>query len=270
MTRIGRQDTSDAAGLLHNWAMNIALTNTLEALARHRRVVDIFEGEEPDSVPTPVRLNYGVGLNRLARYPEARTEHQAVEALARKHGDPMMLGMSALGVARACRGLGDLVGARAALGEAATALRAIPGQLRLGADLAREEGLLAAAEGRPEEARRRLGDALLIHEKVAEKHVSHVETLLELAHLELRAGDTGEAERHTRAALALAEKFRGQTPHSAWVGLSLLALGEVYEARHDAVGARALFREAVDHMTPTLGSDHPAVREARTRLSPPR
>lgn len=264
--RLGRQDTSDVGVLLHNWAMNTTLTDTLAALVRHQRVIALFENSK-QTVPMPARLNFGIALNRLARYGEAREEHETVRRLAREHDSATMLAMSAQGIARACRGLGDLRCARAALDEATVALHGFPAGHRSLADLAREQALLAAAEGHSDDARRLLSHALVIHEQAAEQHVSHIETLLELAQLELRAGAVAQAEQHARTALARAEHFRGASRHSSWVGLSQLVLGEVYEARHATTEAHDLFREALEHMVSTLGDKHPALLSARAHAA---
>ncbi len=127
------------------------------------------------------------------------------------------------------------------------------------ADLFHERGMLAAAEGDIESARRLLCEALDLHEKFAEKHASHIETLLELSRLELRSGRIADAERHARGALVLAEGFRGGFPHSSRVRLSQVAVAEVDPARGNESEARRLFEEAVSHMRPTLGDSHPAV-----------
>jgi len=265
--QIGRQDSTDAAFLLHNWALNTALTNPLEALTMHRRVIGIFEGDDPDSVPVPARLNLGIQLNRLARYGEARSVLETARRLGKRHENPTMIGVSAQGIACACRALGDLACAHKALAESADALKAFPAEHRAVAILAREKGLLAAAEGHVEEARRLLSSALELHAKVGERDVSHIETLLDLGRLELRSGDRAKVGELARAALDRAETLRGGTPHSAWVGLSELLLGELSEAQGDVSVARKRFEDAVDHMVSTLGDAHPDVLEARAHLA---
>jgi tetratricopeptide (TPR) repeat protein len=207
-------------------------------------------------------------LNRLARYGEARSVYERARDDARRHDNVRTVGTTSLGLTRACRSLGDLDRARAALRDAEPALRSTfpTGHLFL-ADLSHEQGMLAAAEGDHERARRLLSEALGIHEKASEKHVSHIETLLELSRLELRSGRIAEAERHARRALKLAEAFRGEIPRSAWVGMSQAVLGEVDRARGDDSEARRLFGEAVSQMGPTLGESHPALLEAKSRLA---
>ncbi len=267
LRRIGRQDTIEESVLLQDWALNAGLRSPLDALALLRRAIDSIQKGGTAQVPMTFRFNYGLQLSRLARFAEARTVQDEVRADARRHGNALRLGMSSFETARSCRRLGDLPCARAALEEAAHALSGYTSPHYALADLAREQGLLAAAEGRPDDARRRLRDALAIHERVGSRRVPHIETLLELSRLEVRAGDSADADTHAHAALALAQSFRGRAPHSAWVGLSELALGDVAEARGDRSTELTLLRDAVENMTPTLGARHPAVAEARRRLA---
>lgn len=268
LERVGRADSLDTAVLLHNWAINVALTSPLRALQLNRRVIEIFAGDSPESVPLPSRANHAVQLNRLARYAEAREANAAALAQARAQGNVQSAGGSGLQLARSLRGLSDLAGARAALARAAADLRSsYPRGHRVLAELAREQGLLAAAEGRRAEALRLLAEAAQAHAAVPQKHVSQVETLVALSELLLADGRAEEAERQARAALAVAEGFRGRTPSSAWVGLGQLALAEALDARGQAAQARALLEQAVAHLVPTLGEGHPAVARARQRLA---
>jgi tetratricopeptide (TPR) repeat protein len=267
--RIGREDTTSAATLLNNWALTRATTDTLGALELQGRAVAVLEtGEAAEGVPPVFRANYARLLNRLARHAEAKPLYERARDDARRQGNVRTVGTTSLGLARACRSLGDLRGARAALRDADEPLRAsFPAGHFFLADLSHERGMLAAAEGDPETARRLLSEALVIHEKASEKHISHMETLLSLSKLELRSGRNVEGARHGRRALEVAEGFRGGVPRSAWVGLAQLALGEVSLAQGDGSAGRRLFREAVAHMESTLGPDHPDTREARRLLA---
>ncbi len=269
LRRIGREDSTDAAVLLHNWALNASLTNPLEALDLNRRVIEIFQGGGgPDSVPIPSRLNYGVMLNRLERYAEARAAQDLVREQSRKQGNTQSLGSSSVALATACRGLGDLPCARAALRDAEKAIpSSYPKGHRVFADLLREQALLAAAEGRTDDALRLLGEAIAVHRQVPQKHASHVESLLERARLELRLSRVDDAQRDADEALQVAESFRGGTPQSAFVGLSLLVLGEVDQARGEAEHGRERVAQALAHLEPTLGDQSPDVVHAKTRLA---
>ena len=129
--------------------------------------------------------------------------------------------------------------------------------------------MLAAAQGDLDGGRRLLSQALAFYETGDEVLVNRLEVHFALARLELRAGRAAEAEAHARKALALAERFRDDRPLSAWVGIAQVALGDVLQARGDAAAARALFTQSLAQMTPTLGADHPKVKDARARLDGP-
>lgn len=268
LASIGRDDTTDAALLLHNWATTGALTNPLAALARSEQALAILGSHDAEPIDLPLRINRGLLLARLGRPVEARAVQDAAHVLARQRGNSAYFVRSSVQLARACRESGALDCATASLREAALARPSLPSSHRTGAVLAREQGLLAAAQGRCEEARSLLAEALARHSAVgSEGVVAHIETLLEAAGFEARRGHEAEASGHARAALALAERWRGAVPHSAWVGLSQLRLGALQAARGESASAQRLFTQALEHMLPTLGPAHPAVAEARARLA---
>ena len=263
----GRDDSNDGAVLFNNWASNAALTSPLQALEQYRRVVDRFQGRSADAVPLPVLLNYALQLTRVARRAEARAVVERARTVARHLGNAKQLGLVDLRHAQACRELGDLASTRKSLQAAEkNVISAYPPGHRLLGSLAREQALLAEAEGRDGDAYRLLLDAHAIHEKVPDKNLTNIETLLELSRIELKRGSPAAAELLAREALALAEKFRGGTVHSGWVGQSLYAQAAARQAQGDAEGARALLSQAVEHMVPTVGDGHPTVVEARRRL----
>jgi serine/threonine-protein kinase len=266
---IGREDSTDAAVLLHNWALNAALTSPAEALALNGRVIDIFQGGGgPESVPIPSRLNYGVTLNRLQRWTEAREALERVRQQCRAQGNTQSLGSASVALGTACRSLGDLSCAQAALRDAEEAIAAsYPKGHRVWADLLRERALKADAEGRSDDALRLLDDAIAVHRKVPQKHASHVESLLERAQLQLRRGRLAEAARDAQNALTIAETFRGGAPQSAFVGLSLLALGRIDAASGDEARSRERIAQALAQMEPTLGREYPELIAVRARLA---
>jgi tetratricopeptide (TPR) repeat protein len=269
LERLGRGDTSAAAILLNNWAVTRAANDALGALAlQERSLAMLGAGEVGESAPAAVLAQYGRLLNRLTRYAEARDVFDRAAAIARAHENVRTVGTSGIGRACACRNLGDLDCAEAALREAEPALRSsLPAEHFFLADLLHEQGLLSAARGDSASARRQLSDALALHEKASEKHGSHIDTLLELAELELAANRTSEAEQYARRALANAEALMGNLPHSNWVGLSQRVLGEVALTRSDRPAARALFAQALAHLSPTLGESHPATQQLKVHLA---
>ena len=264
---IGREDTTDAVSLLSNWATNTSLTSPLAAAEQNRRVVTLYEGAAPDSVPVIPLQNYALQLSRLARYGEARVVLERAHAVAKRHGHRQQIGLTSVRLAHACRELGDLACARASLRAAEVSVpAAYPAGHRVRGDLVREHGLLAEAEGRDSDARQLILEALAIHRQLKDKNLTQIETLLELSRIELRLGAAVAAESRARAALAIAEDFASGSTHSSWLGRSLLALAAARQAQGDAAGAREMLSRAVEHLLPTLGEGHPDLVEARRLL----
>jgi tetratricopeptide (TPR) repeat protein len=267
--RIGREDTLHESAILNNWALNVAQTSPLRAVEMYRRVIELLGGQSADSVPVPPLINYAGQLMRVGRHAEARAILERARDLARRHGQAQRGGVVDMRLAHACRELGDLPCARASLLAAEKGvLAAYPEGHRFRGELAREQALLAEAEGRHHDAHRLLLDADEIHGQIKEKSSTQVETLLALSRIELGLGSTAEAEARARSALAVAEGIQGGMTHSAWVGQSLLALAAARHAQGDAAGAREMRRRAVEHLLPTLGESHPDLVEARRLLGP--
>jgi hypothetical protein len=170
-------------------------------------------------------------------------------------------------LAHACRESGDLPCARSTLRSARDGVSTFPPGHRVRGDIAREEALLAETEGRMDDAYRLLSDALAIHEALEGPHLTQVETQIAMSHLQLRRGALADAEARARAALAVAEGFRGGAPHSSWVGRSLWHSAPRARRKEMPPGRRASFTQALAHMTPTLGPDHPSAVEARQALA---
>ena len=268
LERLGRADSTQAATLLNNWALVRQTADVLSALALQRRAIQQNEGSGAP-IPAIILANEGRLLNQLARYEEARRVLEAGRATARQHNNRQALGLAAQALVRADRSLGDLAAAEKALAEAEETASAFPATHAFRAELSREQGMLAMARRRDDDARRLLTEALQFHQKAARPSIPYVETLLDLTELERRSERSAQAEEHARAALEMSEKLRDGRPHSAWVGRSQLALAEIRRARGDVAEARRLLGEAVAHLTPTLGETHPAVQEARARLAEP-
>lgn len=263
--RQGMEDTSDAAILRNNWALVRQSADTLGALDLQRRAIGGLQAPAAPAPPTQALNLEGRLLNELGRYAEARPVLQQAAESSRQRGQLDSLVVANVCLARACRGLGDLAGAEAALGNAERAVSTRPAGHLSRSELLHEQGMLALARGRSAEAHRLLTQALQIHETAPPHRILHIQTLLELARLHLREGRVDEAERRARAAFDLSEHMQAKRPFSAWVGRSLLVLGQVHRARGDVEGAGRLFGEAASHLTATLGESHPATLEAQAR-----
>ncbi|MET0555351.1 MAG: serine/threonine-protein kinase [Vicinamibacteria bacterium] len=264
----GREDSANAATMLSNWAANTALTSPLAALDQNRRAVAPAADGSVGHAPLPSLLNYALQLSRVARTREARAVLERAAESARQGGNAAAAALVQVRLAHACVELADLACAREALGAAAEQVpAAYPPGHRVRGELARGQALLAEAEGREEEADRHLREAYAIHGPSKEPNAARIETFLDLSRTDVRRGRLADAERHAREAMAAAESLRGDAVHSSWTGRSLLALGLARETQGAADEARALYARAADHMVPTLGDGHPAVRAARQKLA---
>jgi serine/threonine protein kinase len=263
LRRLGREQSIEASELLHNWAVNAANVDSLDALEKFGRLAhesrDDLRGQR-----LPTVHNYAVQLLRVGRAREARLVLERVQATARERGLAQALVFSAAALARACRELGDLACAHDALRAAQDGLAGLPTDHGVRGDLALQQALLAEAEGRRADVRPLLIEALRIYQPLGSGKL--IETLLELARFEVRQGSPVEAEARAREALGVAERLRGGEPRSSWVGLSQMALADARRAQADDVGARELARQALDHMVPTLGGGHPRVIAANALL----
>ncbi|HKQ16249.1 MAG TPA: tetratricopeptide repeat protein [Steroidobacteraceae bacterium] len=78
----------------------------------------------------------------------------------------------------------------------------------------------------------------------------------------LGKGDPDAAMSDARRALEVSRRLQGDKPASSLAGLSLLSIARIEESRgaHDA--ARLAAKEALPHLTETLGAEHPDARRA--------
>src|SRR2546426_5343834 len=90
--------------------------------------------------------------------------------------------------------------------------------------------------------------------------------LLDRTNLELQMGRPDEAAAHAARALALNQTAAGPGATSSDIGSASLALGRALLGQGKRTEAHAALSLAVEHLTLTLGADHPSTRLA-TRLS---
>ena len=93
----------------------------------------------------------------------------------------------------------------------------------------------------------------------------NVLALIGLARAEQTLGRGPAAATAADHAIALAESFVEKDAPSYLVGLSRAALGEVQLANGQGDAGRATFQAALAHLERTLGADHPATKDARSR-----
>jgi eukaryotic-like serine/threonine-protein kinase len=267
LERAGRERTGATADALNNWGLVHFLGDIARAEPLFRRAVELHRSiESADSIAPTVTYNHAGVLLKLARYPEAERllDETIRTAGARKEQrielDAMML-------------LADLYIETGALARAEAQLAKVTPlvdgprfeSIRVRALWAYYHGRLAMARGDPALARSRFAEARELFEGRKAKIAMNVLALIGLARAEQALAQGAAAATAAEGAMTLAESFVEKDAPSYLVGLSRLAMGEVQVASGQGDAARASFEAALGHLERTVGADHPAAKDARSR-----
>jgi serine/threonine-protein kinase len=268
LEQTGRERTADAADLLNNWALVHYLGEIAKAEPLCRRAVELRRSiESADSISPTLTFNHAGVLVELARYPEAERllEETIRTAGARKEYRIELDAMMRL--AGLYIETGDLARASAQMAKLTPLLDGPRFDHMRRAQWAYYQGSLALARGDPALARTRFAGAIELFESRKAKIAMNVLALVGLARAEQALGQGAAAATTAGRAIALAESFVEKDAPSYLVGLSRNALGEIQLANGEKDAAQASFRVALDHLERTLGPDHPATRNARSRAA---
>jgi tetratricopeptide (TPR) repeat protein len=220
-----------------------------------------------DGMPEWLLANHGSVLHRLARYDEALISFD--KAVAAAEGNNSRL-LSLIRGRRAATyiELGNLSAAEQEL----TAL--LP---KIGATIPHDERDAVAirdARARLDTARGNLAAALSSYTENVRSLGEHpaiaaplIQTLVARAEVYLRLHQPAQALADAQRALDLARDVRRPNAHSSFVGESLLMRARVQESLGQHAEARASAAEAVSHLAPTLGAQHPLTVSARSLAS---
>jgi eukaryotic-like serine/threonine-protein kinase len=264
----GIERTSIGAGVLGNWSVVHFGGDISRAEALSRRAVDIRRSSESTGSVSPTAThNHAGALLRLGRYEEARRlfeETIATAAARQEHRIRLdaMIELAELHVER-----GDLPAAAALIARLERpedAPHFTPGRRIL---LAYARARLALARGQHETARAGFADVV---KGFDERKWAIAQTSLALVHMseaERALGRSEEALASARRAIALSETFVEAGSPSYLVGLARMEEAAVLLACGQAGPAQESYRRALDHLTRTLGSDHPAAAAARQALA---
>jgi Tetratricopeptide repeat len=78
----------------------------------------------------------------------------------------------------------------------------------------------------------------------------------------LGKGEVEAATADARRALEVSRRLQGDKPYSSLTGLSLLTIARIQEGRGNHEAARLAAKEALPHLSETLGPEHPEARRA--------
>jgi serine/threonine-protein kinase len=266
LTALGRADTERAGTLLNNWGMVLSdIGRPLEAERAFRRVIGISSVDGTDGSVSPMLLNnLARTLRDLDRLTEAREYAERAYAKARRMGQQVVIDQSLIQRSAIYRGLGDLTGAARMLAELeARVTQNLPAGHIAFAALAAEQALLAAARGEMDVAIARSDRSLAIAQANGQRLAYMSRYLVDRANIELQMQRPDEARAHAAQALALEQAAAGPGAISSRIGIANLALGRALLGQGRLAEAHAALASVIEHLTPTLGADHPSTRLAR-------
>jgi tetratricopeptide (TPR) repeat protein len=130
------------------------------------------------------------------------------------------------------------------------------------ANVAVERAWLALARGEPRVALAQADRAVTLGEAVRIRS-SRARSLLQRSRIALQLDRVEQARNDALRALELEQQVAGTGNLSSGAGRAHLALAQALHAQGRLAEARAVGYAAVEHLTPTLGADHPETRLAR-------
>lgn len=262
----GRERTILAADVLNNWSLIHFQGDIRKAEPLLHRALDLrrsIEGE--DGVVPTQSFNYAGVLLKLGRVAEAVPvlEETIRTAAARQEHRIMFDAMMELADAHILAG--RLQEAEAQLAKLDPYHDHPHFEQNRRAQLAYYRGHLAEKRGDCATARARYADSVALFEKSRQKIAMNVYALAGLARCESALRDAAAASDAAQRALHLARSFAAADSPSYLIGTALLALGDVQRANDVSAVSTASYRQALEHLEQTLGSDHALTREAREK-----
>lgn len=262
LAAMGRGDTQLAAVLSSNLGALLSSSGqTLRAREASARAIAIQrDAGETDPV---VEAVYAKVLSELGDEASARASIARALEQARRSGNPRMQAIALHNAAAIALAAHDDATVEAHLREVEAAAGAgAPGRLTRAALRAE----VALARGDAAGARRLVDAALADPGATPRTDPSWVRARI-VAAAALRAlGDLTQAQAQATQAVADARGALGGFAHSRWVGLALLELGRVEQARGDAAAARAAWSEALEHLRASEGEAGPTTATVRAAL----
>ena len=266
LSALGRDETERAGTILNNWGLAVhILGHPLEAERLFRRAIAIGSADASERNVSPMLLNnLARVLSELARFPEARRYAERAYAEAKKAGDELVVSQ-ALSV-----GFGiaieehDSARASAILEELGPRWkRMMPPTHIATAVLPMYEAMLASERGDHARAVAKADQAVALAE-INDQGLDYLPTFLfRRARVDIRAGRFPQAEADARRALAMERKATADEQGSySGIGRAYVVLGRAL-AGEGRPEARDAFTEALRHLEPALGADHPMTVEAR-------
>jgi len=265
LVALGRGDTDKAATLLNNWGNAVErLGKPLESERLYRQAVAIETVEGGAETVSPMLLNnLARNLIELHRFREAADYEERAEAVARRQGAEMVVSLCLNVRTIACRELGQLDCAAAALAEFESRWKKSfpPGEIGFAA-IASQYALLALARGDPRSALTKADESIALCEATPEGRDRLMIYLTRRAQIRMALEQFEEARADSARALTLAQKAAGPDVLTCAIGRAYLSLGRALAAQGKLEEARAAYASALKHLAASLGKEHAETLEA--------
>jgi tetratricopeptide (TPR) repeat protein len=265
MTEIGRGESPSVFFLRNNWgAASNSAGDTRRALEQYDEALRIAVQRSIGGEPPPyLLLNRATALSSLARYPEALEAYRvAIESATRAGHTGVRIGALAYRAGTYLQ-MGDIDRAERELADVTPEVgKTIPPDSVPAMTIMQVQARIHAARGRFAEAVAGLTKIVEFFDGRSMAVAPLARALNFRADAYLGQGDANAALADARRALEVSRRLQGDKPWSSLTGLSLLTIARIEERRGDYDAARLAAREALPHLTETLGPEHPDTRRA--------
>ena len=265
MTEIGRGESPSVFFLRNNWgAASNSAGDTRRALEQYDEALRIAVHRSIGGEPPPyLLLNRATALSSLARYPEALDAYQAAIESATRAGHAVVRVGAVAYRAGTYLLMGDVDRAEMEVAEIAPEVgKSVPADSVPAMTILQVQARVHAARGRHAEAIAGLTKIVEFFDGRQMAVAPLVRALNFRADANLGQGNTDAALADAGRALEISRRLQGDKSWSSLTGVSLLSIARIQDSRGDREAARIAAREAVPHLTETLGQEHPDARRA--------
>jgi tetratricopeptide (TPR) repeat protein len=260
-----RRQHPAALAALSNWAtaayaagdLNRALTLQEEA---HSLLV---RGKVRANLPPSALLGHATVLAALGRGDRALQQVDRALQLAHESGSAADQIFAWVIQASIQRERGRLEHAERLLSAATAAAELAPDDARVATALRLGEIELALAQARLAPAQQLVGPLVELLEKRGLRTPLLANAMRLQAEILRRQGNQQAALLSARRALQVAREMQGRSSHSVFTGRAALQLGRAYQDGGDMSAARTAAQTAREHLSKTLGDDHPDTKAAQ-------
>lgn len=271
LVALGRDDTETAGTLLNDWALALHLLGQpLEAEQRFRRAVEIASTDGSEAGVSPTLLtNLARTLLELGRVSEAVAMADRAAVTAERNGNVVVVNQGLLTRASAYRQAGNLDRATALLDELERRVTGvIPAGHQAFAGLAVGRSLVAFARGQMQEATAAIDRAVSMYDSPdADRRDAMPRALVVRSTFALADGRVEPALADAERAVSVTREMVDPRVMTSHLGRAYLALGAAQHAAGRTDAARSALTSALQHLQPSLGSDHAETQQARRLLT---